>query len=880
MIKIDRYFLLLYVLIIATFGVNGQIQITGKVLDKVDESPLPFSNIILYAHPDSSFIAFTQTDKFGDFKISTNHSYGQYRISISYLGYKSQNYVIDRNEKDLIIYLETDEIVIDEILIKDRQAIKVKKDTLDYDIRKFSDSTELFLSDLLLKLPGFEVSDEGRISVYGKEVQRLLVDNEDLMSTRYDVITQNLRADIVERVQVYFNYMDNEILSNFFRSEQIAVNIVLNSQNRNSLITRLIAGIGNPWFYEGNFNLMGIFNRLKTLTFADAANTGKTVQFRRPERYSNLSIPSYNILGTPSHQVNHFDFGSGRNDLTRLNNIRMISSALKYTISSKWQADISVLLPIENVEKQFTNTFIYQNPEIHDQIDEVNQTIQIKNSYISNQVIGKLSNNTRIQGIFNYNHLGYDDDFRIVNVENINYNPNERGYNTYLNLTHKWNSNMVSLTDVQIGRIHQDHNLNFITNPVNLPFLDSLNFTQFDQNLKINSHLFELNQKFIFKTNDNPIIFDVNHIQKSDIIDIQSDFDDKGFIHQQLIRQIESNAGAGYRFQLSQYNVGFHLKLAHLRFQSGTPNLETLQTDRSFLFPVFNLKLLREWNELKSFELLISHNRLNENISQYIDFNFLTNRYVMRKGKPLPLYNSDWLINMRFQKSTTFPISSFLIDGNLGLTRQDNTPDHRVADNIVFQTWINKPQNNISYHFNISYERLINTLFSTVKTSFGIQSQPFRSILLDENRLINDRIIQLSFSLKTGIDIPINFHVGGDYNRIYTFIQSDLRNQTLLIDKLTAFGDIEWNLSNQIRLEIKNSLYQLTGRDRSASQFIISGVQAAYRPVRQKWSLHFRLHNLFNNQEIIHFTNFDYLQIIRSSAVFNRFGLFSLSYSF
>jgi hypothetical protein len=105
--------------------------------------------------------------------------------------------------------------------------IRLKKDTIEYNAQTFSNGTEKNVEELLKKLPGITVQSDGKIKFGNREVERVMIENDDLFEKGYQTLTQNMPSKPLDKVQVLQNYSKNKLLKNVENTDRIALNLTL-----------------------------------------------------------------------------------------------------------------------------------------------------------------------------------------------------------------------------------------------------------------------------------------------------------------------------------------------------------------------------------------------------------------------------------------------------------------------------------------------------------------------------------------------------------------------------------------------------------------------------------------------------------------------------
>jgi hypothetical protein len=193
-------------LTLVSFNVSAQgFILKGTVRDTVDKKVLKNASIVLLNLKDSVLYKTTRTQDDGHFDLSEVNK-GNYILMISYPQYADYLEKIELNESvDLkIIPLNTKVHLLKEVIIKNTvSAIRVKGDTTEYKADSFRVTPNADVQELLKKMPGFQVNSKGEITTQGEKVNKVLVDGEEFFSDDPAVVTKNLRADAVDKVQVF-----------------------------------------------------------------------------------------------------------------------------------------------------------------------------------------------------------------------------------------------------------------------------------------------------------------------------------------------------------------------------------------------------------------------------------------------------------------------------------------------------------------------------------------------------------------------------------------------------------------------------------------------------------------------------------------------------
>jgi len=203
-----KKFILVFVsgLLIQSAFAQNPISIKGQITDTTEKKQLQNASINILRVKDSILVGSTRADKDGQFNLLAK-SEGKYIIMITYPQYADY---IDKIELAMgqelnigTVYLNTKAHLLKEVIVRNTvSAIRIKGDTTEYKADSFYVNPNADVQELLRKMPGIQVNSKGEITAQGEKVNKVLVDGEEFFSDDPAVVTKNLRADIVDKIQV------------------------------------------------------------------------------------------------------------------------------------------------------------------------------------------------------------------------------------------------------------------------------------------------------------------------------------------------------------------------------------------------------------------------------------------------------------------------------------------------------------------------------------------------------------------------------------------------------------------------------------------------------------------------------------------------------
>lgn len=192
-------------LCLATFSF-GQHVIKGTVTDTTSKANLKDVTVSVLTAADSFLYKFSKTDQSGNFSVTVPDSV-PYFLLFEYPHYASFASEVESPGKNVnmgIVPLLTKAHLLEEVVVKKRVgAMTIKGDTSEFAADSFKVQPNATVEELLKKLPGIQIDKSGNITAQGQAVKRVLVDGEEFFGDDPKLVTKNLRADVVDKVQVY-----------------------------------------------------------------------------------------------------------------------------------------------------------------------------------------------------------------------------------------------------------------------------------------------------------------------------------------------------------------------------------------------------------------------------------------------------------------------------------------------------------------------------------------------------------------------------------------------------------------------------------------------------------------------------------------------------
>lgn len=254
----------------------AQRTIKGKVVENESGEAL-VSTTVKLLKADSTLAAGVLTGVDGSFSVKAPAD-GKYILRITCVGFKNytKNITID-NGKDVSlgnISLKADAIMLEGATITKQVAkVTLKEDTFVYNAAAYRTPEGSVVEELVKRLPGAQVSDDGKITINGKEVKKILVDGKEFMTGDTKTAMKNLPTSIVERVKAYDEKSDLARMSGIDDgNEQTVLDFGIKRGMNKGFFTNNDVAVGTEDRYAARLMAAKMDSKLRLMAMGNANN--------------------------------------------------------------------------------------------------------------------------------------------------------------------------------------------------------------------------------------------------------------------------------------------------------------------------------------------------------------------------------------------------------------------------------------------------------------------------------------------------------------------------------------------------------------------------------------------------------------------------------
>lgn len=887
--RLNFHYAIITVLLFQNLLCFSQTTISGSVKD--DTNNLYSVSIILKDSLSKSIIAYTYSDDNGNYELKTN-KLGKFNLVFTSLGYESKtiSVVLTEEQKEIKtdVVLKDKPIDLDEVIIKADLPMTIKEDTISFKTKFYKRGNEQTVEDLLKTIPGININADGTIKIGNQEIEKLMVDGDDLFERGYKILSKNMPAYPIEEVELLKNYSNNRLLKGVEESDKVALNLKLDEKSKRIWFGNIETSIGNDSFYELKGNLMnfGKKNKYYFLTNLNSIGydaTGDIENLVRPFRINEpASIgdnQSVNSLLNLSPEAINF-----KQNRTNFNNAELVSLNAIFNPTEKLKIKTLGFF-------NWDETDFFRNSTEFVDVNGTNFTntedYQLQNdkriAFGKLDVIYNISKTKMLEATTKYNNGDFNDTSNLLfngnsTIENLQHQ--NTLFDQKISYTNKFKDKKVFLLTGRFidEKTPQNYAINQFFyqdlfpsfNNANTVSQNSTNQMQF---AGINAHLLDR------KTNGHLLELQLGNEYRKDKLTTEfSLLEDNSVLNNPDGYQNKTNYQVNdlylkskYRLKIKDFGIVGKLDV-HQLFNRLENNNASSNQNPFFINPSLGF----DWkiNDKNKITSSYSYNTTNAKILDVFSDFVLTGFRSFSKGTGNfnQLDASSVVFNYQLGNwSDRFFANTFILYSKNHDFFSTNTiieQNFTQAEKILI-----KDREFISVNSKLDY--YFKFIASNLKVDLGYTKSEFKNIVNNSNlRLVTSNNYNYGLELRSGFKGIFNYHIGTKWTT--TEIETTINNS--FTDNV-SFLDLSFVFNKKFDIQVQSERYYF-GNLQTDNTYYFLDVDAHYKLIENKLTLGITGKNLFNTESFRNFSISDIGTSTTEYRLLSRFVLLKLEYRF
>ncbi|WP_187269356.1 peptidase associated/transthyretin-like domain-containing protein [Algibacter pacificus] len=863
------------VLLFFTWFTNAQSILSGYVKSTKNLEPIPYCSVLIKT-TDHVVLSYAITNDAGFYSVELPKTNKDFFVEASIITHVNgvEKIKIDdlKANKELALNFNLDERLtkLDEVFVKaEKQPVIVKKDTVTYNINKFKDGSERAIEDLLKKLPGISVSDNGALKFKGNQVTHLLLDGDDIFNQNYTIGTKNINTDIVEGIQAIEDYNANPLLKGVKKSQDIAVNLVLKKGKTD---------------VSGDIEL-GAGLKEKAYLKTNAISVSKTLKGFSTLSYNNIA----ENYSPNNFNTNNFDISKSKEisqrttNLVNTNNFNSILTDNRVSVNSNYFGSVNGLYKFNKKLSLKANYSMFNDKLIRNErtgsfyyLDTIEYAVNTEESFVKKPSIHTFD----YELIYHINKKSLLTntgklDFQNIKSTSIGFN-NENFFENEtasknlflknnLEYTYKINSKKVFQLSSHISTNSLPQNVDVFSGT-----------ESFNQDIKLKKNLVNLEAKLLSKLKNVEVSFiagynfDENFINSElNNISIDNQFLSNDVYYK--LSKLYFNIDYQYKVGKWGFPVSFKNELLNTTFNDFNVT-ENYGKNRFLVSPNFGIVYyLNKKSSLYSKYSL--SNRTPHADKTYSGLIHTNSRSLLNNNFTFKVFKNHSL-NLGYRINDFYNLFQFNIYTNYNFQKYGYVNKLNLSETRDYYTSILNVSNNKRLAFGLSVEKYLDPLKSTFNLNSSYNINTYQNIVNTSGlRNIKNKSFLGELNIRTGFSGNINFVNKVEVNMSnYTVLNSDSSTFT------TFKNDFSINhIKNNVQFKLNSQYFN---PDLNAN---ISGdlfLDSVFICKKNNIEYALKFNNILNNKVYRNISNNEFSTSFFEHNLVERFILLSVGFKF
>ncbi len=260
-------------------SVVRKVNVRGVVYEYQTLHPLDGAGIRLYGS-DGKLVGGATTQQSGAFLVS-GVPRGAYTLKVTFMGFQEQSFSVKLQGKSAncrvadILMRENATLMKEAVVEGKIPEMSVVEDTVAYNTAAFSVEDGAMVEELLKKLPGVEVEENGKITWNGKEINQILVDGKEFFGNNMEMVLKNIPAETIDKIKAYDKKSDHARITGIDDgNERTVLDLSVKKGKKRGLFGNVSGGGGTKGRYRGRVNVNKFKGSQKYSLVSNVGNTG------------------------------------------------------------------------------------------------------------------------------------------------------------------------------------------------------------------------------------------------------------------------------------------------------------------------------------------------------------------------------------------------------------------------------------------------------------------------------------------------------------------------------------------------------------------------------------------------------------------------------
>ena len=264
---------------------QSKFNVKGIIIDKETDEALIAASVQL-TKEDGTYVTGKATDMNGAFEMKSVKK-DKYKLKITYVGYQTKELDLDlttQKEKNVdmgYLTMSTDAVMLEAATVTAQASkVQVKGDSLVFNADAYRLPPGSALEELIKRLPGATIEEDGTVKINGKAVSKILVDGKEYFINDKNVALKNLPTNIIDNVKAYDRKSDLARVTGIDDGEdETVLDLTVKKGMMNGWMGQLNGGMGTEKRYNTRANINRFTDSESYSLVASANNIGDRKRF-------------------------------------------------------------------------------------------------------------------------------------------------------------------------------------------------------------------------------------------------------------------------------------------------------------------------------------------------------------------------------------------------------------------------------------------------------------------------------------------------------------------------------------------------------------------------------------------------------------------------